>query len=232
MTSSRAGLVFFLLLVALPGCQADLVAPVHDIDSDQSMVVIPFSDPDFPDRWQSPRGHDLAMRTTEALGGSVDFQVRPYERVLELAGTPDPGRLRPGDIAARTGSDFVLVCEVVQFQLKDPLSINIAQGTARVKVRLYEADAPRESHDERDRQRDADQERVRRERDLAPLGPERGARFLREDEVVARWPSDFHDQYGDVFLEPERIQAELVVATARKIARLYYEHEREHHQDQ
>ena len=61
-----------------------------------------------------------------------------------------------------------------------------------------------------------------------PLGPECGARFLREDEVVARWPSDFHNQYGDVFLEPEQIQAELIVATVCKIVKLYYEHEREY----
>jgi hypothetical protein len=226
MSTRLTGLV--LLLLPLAGCQAALVPPVHEIEDDQSMVVIPFADPDFPDRWQSPRGHDLAMRTTEMLGQSVDFRICSYDKVLGLAGKPDASRLRPGDIAAQTNSDYVLICQVVQFQLRDPLNINMKQGLARVKVRLYQADAPKESHDARDRQRDDEQEAARTRLHLAPMGAERGARFVREDEVEAKWPTDFLDQYGEINLEDEQIQAELIVATARKIAKLYTEHEREH----
>jgi hypothetical protein len=215
------------LVLLLAGCAMPDVEPVHEIKDRESVVVMPFKDPDFPDRWASPRGHDLAARTTQALLQRCDFKTREYEQVLELAQGGDARRLGPGEVAARTHSDYVLVCDVVQFDLRDPLSINIQQGTSRVRVRLYQTDTHRGS-DARERERDRAQDEARERAGLPPLVDDTGVRFIREDEVVAKFPTDFHEQYGEIFLRPEDIQAGLIVATANKVAQLYYEHPQDH----
>jgi hypothetical protein len=225
---SRTALASLLLLLPLAGCETfGHTDPVWEIDEEEHIVVMPFKDPDFPDRWDSPRGHETAMRTTEILQREAEFGVRPYEDVIGLFQADDVNKLSPREVAALCKADYVLVCEFEQLELKDPKSINLIQGSSRVRVRLFQVE--RKSETEEDAaQRKADEQRAARERaGLPPLEYDRGGRFIGDAErvVEARFPSDFMNPGGELFLEASDVEAGLLLATAKKVARLYYPHQ-------
>lgn len=228
---NRTALAAVLLLVCpVAGCgMGDIVDPVYEIDPDDYLVVMPFKDPDFPERWDSPVGHETAMRTTENLQREAEFNTRAYEDVIGLYQAEDVSKLSPRDVAALCKADYVLVCEFEELELRDRMSVNIAQGKARVKVRLFEVERRSAEKEEKERVK-AEELRAARARAGMPEIPyDRGGRFVGEAErtLEIRYPSDFMSPGGEPFLEPFDIQQGLMLSVARKVAKLYYPHPEE-----
>ncbi|MCO5168115.1 MAG: hypothetical protein M9894_17360 [Planctomycetes bacterium] len=220
-----------LFALTLAGCTgAEIQDPVYEIPEDEFLVVMPFKDPDFPDRWDSnPRGHDAARLTTEVLQREADFGVRPYEDVLGLYLAEDVTKLSPRDVAALCKADYVLLCDFERLELRDPKNINMIQGTARVKARLFQVQRRTREEEEKERRRAEEQRQAREAAGMAPLDYDRGGRFIAKAEAVveARFPSDFMHPGGDIFLDPDQVQEGLLRAVARKVAKLYYPHPKE-----
>jgi hypothetical protein len=225
---NRTALAPLLLLLPLAGCETlGHTDPVWEIDEDEHLVVMPFKDPDFPDRWDSPRGHETAMRATEILQREAEFGVRPYEDVIGLFQADDVSKLSPREVAALCKSDYVLVCDFEQLDLRDPKNINMHQGTARVRVRLFQVERKSKEAEDAAERKAAEQRAARERAGLPPLEYDRGGRFIGEAERVieAKFPSDFMNPSGELFLESADIQSGLLLAAARKVARLYYPHQ-------
>lgn len=223
-----AAAFFAATLTGCPGME--IVDPVHEIEGDEFLVVMPFKDPDFPDRWDSnPRGHDAARLTTEVLSREADFGVRAYEDVLGLYLAEDVTKLSPRDVAALCKADYVLLCDFERLELRDPKNINMVQGTARVKVRLFQVERRTPEEEEKERRRADEQRRAREAAGIGPLDWDRGGRFVAKAErvVEARFPSDFMHPGGDIFLDPDQVQEGLMRAVASKVAKLYYPHPKE-----
>lgn len=220
-----------LLLVApLSGCSGlDMVDPVWEIPPEDHLVVMPFKDPDFNDRWDSPRGHEIAQRTTEIMQRECEFGVRPYDEIYALYHAEDVNKLSPRDVAALCRADYVLVCDIEHFELMDPKSVNIRQGTARVKVRLFQVQRRTPEEEARAQQRNKERDEARRLAGMEPLVYDRGGEFLAKAErvVEVRFPSDFTHPGGDPFLAPDEVERGLIMSTARKVAKLYYTHPQE-----
>ena len=119
-------LVLSLLVLPSSGCFlfSDDVEPIYEIDSDDFLVVHPLKDPAFPrSAWDSPTGHDIAMRATTVLSRMAEFNLVPYERVMELMYVPpkedeegksddvglDVRTLTERQLADLVGADYVLV---------------------------------------------------------------------------------------------------------------------------
>lgn len=228
MTRSALLPALLAAVLTLVGCGGpEIVDPVYPIKEDEFLVVMPFKDPDFPSRWDSPRGHDLAAHTTEALSQKAEFGVRSYEQVIDLFRADDVKRLSPRDVAALTKSDYVLVVDVEKLELRDRGSVNVQRGTAKAKVRLFKVERRSEEEEAREAQRNREREEAARKAGI-PTGPfDAGGRYVREDEVEAVFPSDYHTEYGSGFLEPGNIQDGLLGVLSRKVAKLYVEHEQE-----
>ena len=218
-----------LLLVPLAGCETlGHKDPVWEIDEEEHLVVMPFKDIDFPDRWEgNPRGHEVAMRTTQILQREAEFGVRPYEDIIGLFQADDMSKLSPREVAALCKADYVLVCDFEELQLKDPKSINLVQGSARVRVRLFQVERKSKEDEERAARQAEDQRRAREAAGLPPLEFDRGGRFVGDAERVvdAKFPSSFMNPGGELFLESSDVQQGLLLAVAEKVAKLYYPHQ-------
>ncbi len=223
---NRTILTALLLVAPLAGCSANDVDPVWEIAPEDHLVVMPFKDPDFRDRWDSPRGHEAALRTTEVMQRECEFGVRPYEEIYGLYHAEDVSKLSPRDVAALCRADYVLVCDFEQLDLRDPKNINMTQGTARVKVRLFQVQRRTPEEEERAQQKNRERDEARRKAGMEPLAYDRGGEFIAKAEriVEAHYPSDFMHPGGDIFLDPNDVQQGLLLAAARKVAKLYYTH--------
>src|SRR5687767_8896214 len=134
-----AAAALLLVLPLLSGCFGlNHEDPVWEIDSEDALVVMPFKDPDFAGRWTSPRSHEAAMRTTEILQREAEFGVRPYEEVIGLYQAPEVEKLSPRQVANLCEAEYVLMCDFEELRLKDPLNVNMVQGSARVRCRLFQ----------------------------------------------------------------------------------------------
>jgi hypothetical protein len=215
------------LALVISGCTDTTVKPEYEIDAGDHVVVLPFHDLGHPDRWSSSRGNDLARRATEVLAQKAEFKVRPYEDVLALFQAENLAALGPAEVAALCRADYAIVCEVERFEVEDAHRINIPHGTSKVRVRLFkvirrddeEAKKVREEH-----------ERVSRLRRGAGLVDDEfieGGEFVHMATVEAVFPSDFTQRYDRVSMTAVEIEEGLRQATARRVAQLYYEHERE-----
>lgn len=226
---NRTVLAALLLVSPLAGCASDMVDPVYEIAPEDHLIVMPFKDPDFRDRWDSPRGHEAALRTTEILQRECEFGVRSYEEIYGLYHAEDVNKLSPRDVAALCRADYVLVCDFEQLDLRDPKNINMTQGTARVKVRLFQVQRRTPEQEERERQKSQERDEARRRAGMEPLEYDRGGEFLAKAErvVEAHFPSDFMHPGGDIFLDPDDVQQGLLLAAAKKVAKLYYTHAQE-----
>lgn len=247
MTGSHRLLALTLLtLPCLAGCFSfgDDVDPIVEIDDDQYVVVHPFDDFDYPSAWDSPRGHDLALRVTDILNRSAEFLVCPYNDVLELLVAPpaaaaegddaaiglDVRRLTPRQVADLTGADYVILCRIKQFEVRDPLNINLVKGTATAEVRTFKVAKTKrerehaEEEAERIRRMNAAREKLNLETSDDPL---MGGSFVgpRISTVTAHYPTDYLNQYGEVFLSQDVVRAGLMKELARKVAELFYSHE-------
>jgi hypothetical protein len=228
MSRTALALLLLPLPALLTGCPGiEIADPVWEIQPDEALVVMPFKDPDFPGRWDSPRGHQVAQQTTEALQREADFQTRPYDDVLALFQAEDVNKLSPRDVAALTKADYVLVCEFEQLRLKDPLSVNIRQGEAKVKVRLFKVERRTPADEEKERKQQEEQEEARRRAHMPSIPFDRGGVYLVQAErtIEVKYPSDFMSPGGEPFLKEPDIEAGLLAATARKVAKLYYPHQ-------
>jgi len=224
---------------------------VWEIDDDEYVVIYPFKDYDYPTAWDSAKGHDLAMRVTEHLNAYGDFNVVPYGSVLELLIAPpvepkesdgdargdqkhplgiDVRELTPRKLGELTAADYVLVCNILKWEIQDPKNINMTRGTATAEVRLFKLAKGKTEIE----QAEMDAERARRidqartERGLAPLGePLLGGWFIgaRNVMVTAHFPTDYLNQYGEIFLEPELVRQGLLKELAKKVSYLLYEHD-------
>ena len=219
-------------VLALAGCSdSTWVDPIYEIDDDQKLVVMPFWDQDFPTRWDSPLAHELGRQAASELAQNVDFRVRNYEdTILDLlqAERKDPRELRERDVAEITGVDFLLVCDIEQWDLRDPLNINLNKGTAKIRAKLYKLEPERyeDEDDEQDaRERLQAQNDARRRAGLPEVEYVSGGNFVREVVVNARYPETYLNQYGDIFLDPDQIELGLIRTTAEKVAKLLYGHE-------
>lgn len=244
---ARAALLALPLLAS--GCfglGAESIDPVYEIDEEKYVVVHPFKDLDLPTAWDSPLGHELALRTTEVLNREADFYVCPYGDVLELLIAPpsktanpkgdeaiglDVRTLTPKKLGELMGADFVLMAKLTQFDLRDPLNINMVQGTAKAEVTLFKL----AKTDEEEEDAEEASERMKRMNEARKaLGldaagePLAGGWFVGPTSTVeANYPDDFLNQYGDVFLDEQVIRDGLIRVLARKVAQLYYEHDKE-----
>lgn len=216
------------LVLASAGCWGEtIVDPVHEIPPEEALLVVPFREPHLPERWDSQLGNELARDTTTILTREAEFQVRPYEDVLSLYQADDIAKLSFGQIAALCRAEWLLICDIVKFDLKDPKSINLQQAEATVKVRLFQVDPPGRKRDARETERSRSQREAREGLGMSTLVDERGGRFVREDTVEAKFPTDFHSQYGQLFMEPAEMERGLAGVIARKVSKLYYPHPEE-----
>jgi hypothetical protein len=216
-----------LLSIIISGCADTTVEPEYVIAPQDYVVVMPFLDLGHPDRWSSSRGNDLARRTTEVLAQKADFKVRPYEDVLALFQAENLSSIDPADVAALCRADYAIVCEVEKYELEDAHRVNIPHGSSRVRVRLFKV-VHRDAAEAR-RVR-AEHERQRLLRVNAGLPPEEvleGGEFVHIGTVEAVFPSDFTQRYDRVSMTVAEVEEGLRQATARRVAQLYHEHERE-----
>jgi hypothetical protein len=217
-----------LALLLLSGCFGSTeIDPVYEIDSDSSLVVIPFKEPTFPDRWDSPAGHRLAEATTMVLSENADFEVRPYRKVIELfaAEKKDVRQLKPRDVAALTKADYVLVCDLSRWEPMEVKGVGITQANATATARLFKVERGKRASDAEEDERVREQNEARREIGLEPILVERGGDFVSKVEVSARYPDTFMGQEGETFLNQDEAETGLISALAREVAKLYYEHE-------
>lgn len=222
--------VLLLLPWTLLGCVGGgtTIEPVYEIDPDARVVIVPFKEPDFANRWDSPTGNEMAELTTSLLNRNADFEVIPYRRVIELYGSEkaDVRTLKPRDVAAVTNADFVVVCDVSRWDPMEAQGVGITQANARATARLFKVERRRTKQD--DDEADArlkEQNDARRKIGLEEIVAERGGDFVVESEVEARYPDTFLEQDGISFMDPEEARVGLMRALAREVAQLYYEHE-------
>ena len=132
-------------------------------------------------------------------------------------------------MAALTGADYVVVAELTHWDPQDDKGVGIVQGVARANVRLFKVMETREADDEREAERIRKQNEARRKAGLPELLREEGGRFVAQEEILARYPETYLDQYGESFLDPDEAKNGLTDAVAKKIAQLFYEHEEPFH---
>lgn len=224
--------VSLLALLPLTGCilgGATTIDPVWEIEPEETVVVVPFKEPDFQDRWDSPTGNRLAELTTQLLAENADFEVCPYRKVLELyaAEKKDVRQLRPRDVAALTKADYVIVCDVERWDPSEVKGVGITQANTRAKARLFKVDRKNRDTDEEAQARVREQNEARKDIGLEPVLVERGGDFVSTVEVNAKYPDTFMGQEGETFLDQAEAEAGLIAALAREVALLYYEHEEE-----
>jgi hypothetical protein len=219
-----------LFLLAAGCSNSTTVNARYYIDETHDLVVLPFKDPDFHSRWDgSPLSHDLGRATVDHLARNVDFRVRPYDDVvidLHQAENRDPRDLSARDVAEICGVDYVLLCDVKEWQLKDPLNLNLHKGTAEIQARLYKIDRRVTTEDDEEAQERLDaQTRAREQAGLPPIDLVAGGRYVDDFTVEARFPIEYMNQYGELFMDPDVVEQGLINAVGRKVAELYFDHE-------
>ncbi|MCA8921447.1 MAG: hypothetical protein KDD82_06530 [Planctomycetes bacterium] len=219
-------------LVALAGCSSNdnTVEPIYEIDEDAAVVVMPVREPGVSNAWDSVDvGHRIAETASTLLANNGEFIVRPYREVIGLSTVEDWTLLKAKDVAALTGADYVVVAELTHWDPQDDKGVGIVQGVARANVRLFKVMETREADDEREAERIRKQNEARRKAGLPELLREEGGRFVAQEEILARYPETYLDQYGESFLDPDEAKNGLTDAVAKKIAQLFYEHEEPFH---
>lgn len=218
-----SGLV--LAALVLSGCSANEIEPVYLIEPEDYCVVMPFKDPDFANRWDSPRSHDLGQATTLVLNERAEFKVRPYDEIISLFHADDVKKLGARDVAALTRADYVLVCDVEQFDLKSDVQF-LGRGKARCKVRLFKVERRTPEEEAKQAQKDKERQEVADKVGMS-IVTEAGGRYVREDTIECVFPSDYHNDYGRLDLKEAEIQEGLIGVISRKVAKLYYTHDEE-----
>lgn len=250
MNATRLLQALLLTFCALPssGCfalwDAD-IEPLYEIEDDQWVVVKPFEDPSFPrSPWDSPTGHEAAMLTTEALRAMAPFNTVRYAEVLELMVAPidekskkdsdsaglDVRKLDNKKLSDLVAADYVLVCKILKFELKDPNNVNMTKGTAMVEASLFKVALTDDEIEEAEEktERDLRRERAFKEAGIASLGPVgHGGRFVASGTITVHYPDDYLNQYGTPFLDPAVVREKLLSRIGHKVAELWYEHEPE-----
>jgi len=228
----RAALSLSPLVLALSGCMGfgHDVEPIYEIEPEAWVVVMPFKDPDYHGRWDSPVGHDLAKVTTDFLLANGEFYTRPYQDLLDLFNAEtDLNALTPRDIAALCRADYVVVPDLIRWDPKDELGVGIVKATSKVRVRLFKVIRGRsEEVDEEEADRIEEQNEARRRAGLEMIAYDRGGRYVAEKEIEGSYPDTYLDQYGETFLDERDALVGLVGTTADKVAKLFYEYEEPH----
>lgn len=226
MSSTPRSLACLLAPLLLAGCGgADIQDPIYEIPPEDYLVVMPFDDPDLGGRWESPRAHDLAKYTTVQIDQNAEFNVRPYERVVELFTADDVAKLGPRDIAALTKADYVLVCDIERFDLEEQGHVNFRVGHATAKVRLFRVER-RTAEEEEEYQRKEEEYQKAAERAGVPVRKvDKGGRYVIEETITTKYPSDYST--ADPNMKPSEIQAGLIQSLSKKVAKLWYSHEKE-----
>jgi hypothetical protein len=226
MSSSARFLACLLAPLLLAGCGgAEIEDPIYEIPPDEYMVVMPFDDPDLGGRWESPRAHDLGKLTTIQLDQQAEFGVRPYEKVIGLFAADDVAKLGPRDVAALTRADYVLVCDLERFDLQEDKHVNFNVGHATAKVRLFKVER-RTPEEEAEFKRKDEEYRKAAGKANIPVKPiAEGGRFVCEETITTKYPNDYSTAPPD--LKPSEIQDGLMQSLARKVAKLWYAHEKE-----
>jgi len=244
--AAPTALLLAALLLPSAGCSlfSDDIDPVYEIEDDEYLVVYPVKEPDFSSAWDSPTGHELALLVSERLGANVDFHVSSYGNVLELLVAPparnttdgpvgdekiglDVREITPRKLADVVGSDYVLVCEIKKFELRDPLNINMSRATGVVEAKLFKIAKTKAQQEYADEEaaRQKRMENARRQLNLDPTGINPyGGSFVAVNSVTAFYPNDYMGQYGETFADPADMRRGLLGELARKVAQLYYSH--------
>lgn len=223
-----------LLCAWATGCASDVIDPVYEIPADERVVVLPYKDPDMRNRWDAPNGHRLAEATTKYLSRDAEFLVCDYQKVLDLLlSQEDVRQLTPRDVADLLKARYVLLCDVSFWQLRDPLSLNLSQGSTKVAVHLFKAEELSDLEEQEVWERMRDRQRARDEAGLKPIVVERGGKVVQSNDVQARFPDDFMmGPAGEAFMHPDEVERGLIEMTALKVARLYVPHTRDRHLDE
>lgn len=239
-TSYLRPLLLALALLPTAGCGlfSDDVKPIYEIDDDDIVVVHPFSDPDFDSAWDSQTGHELARRTTEVLSDNAPFVVVPYDEVALLMHAPaaddgiglDVRTLTPAKLAELTGADYVVMADILSFQLRDPRSVALHQASGFVDVKLFKL--ARSSKEKRDAAKDNERRaRIRaayaRHNIDDPRETVYGGKMVAGARIEAIYPDTYLDQYGAEFLDPLTARAGLIRVLGKRAAQLFFEHEPE-----
>lgn len=240
-----SALILCLLVLPSSGCFlfSDDIEPIYEIDEDDFLVVHPMKDPEFPrSAWDSPTGHDLALRASAALNVMAEFNVVPYEKVMELMYVApkedDEGKsddvgldvrtLSERQLADLVGADYVLVCKILRFRTKDPLNVNMTQGTATIECNLFRV-AKSDSDEEAVADLNERELRVQRARERIGLGPSAliagGGKYVARAVVTVKFPDDYLNQYGEAFLDEKIVREKLMDKAAADVSKLLYEHE-------
>lgn len=215
--------------LVLAGCNSNdnTVEPIYEIDEEAALVVMPVREPGVTNAFDSVDvGHLIAEQATTRLGNNAEFIVRPYSEVIGLARVEDWTLLKARDVAALTGADYVVVAELTHWDPQDEKGVGIVQGVARANVRLFKVgDEVPEEISEREAERIRKQNEARRKAGLPEILAEEGGTYVAQEEILARYPETYLDQYGESFLDPDEAKGGLTSALAKKIAELFYEHE-------
>jgi hypothetical protein len=208
--------LFSLALAFAVGCGSqDIIDPIYEIDDDHTLVVVPFSERDIPNGWESPRGADLATRVTKILGKRAEFQVKPVEALLPLYDDRNPRELSPAEIAEKVGADYVLTGHLKLWQLRDRGAVNALRGTSLVEVFIYES--PALAAKKREKEKNPTRDRV--------------AKAVAQAEVSGLYPSEYGlERYGEWDFgdeQEERIEEGLRSASAKRVSELLYGHTKE-----
>ncbi|MBI3724607.1 hypothetical protein HY251_11725 [bacterium] len=144
MSLRALGAAFSLATLLLaPGCgNSEIIDPVIEIPDKRSLVVMPFKDEGFPNGFMSPRGGELASLVARILKEKADFKVISMDRVLELYNDADPRALTAKQVAEKLNADYVLMGDVLQWQLQDPdMYGGLHRGNSTLEMSIYETSA-------------------------------------------------------------------------------------------
>lgn len=209
------------VLTVLSGCSSllggDMIEPAIEIPDGRAVVVVPFRDQDFANGFESPRGCDLAEKVTRILKdkSNGDFRVRSQTAVVDLYNKGDPRQLTAREVAEKTQSDYVIMGEVVTWQLQDDNTYGLYRGTAEIDITIYEtADAAKERNPDEDPD------------DLPRQG--RGRLALAKKRVSAVFPQEYGlSGVGSYEHTPKQIESGLANAISLQVAWLLVEHSKE-----
>jgi hypothetical protein len=173
--------------------------------ADHRMVIMPMKDR-LEYHFDSRRGATVAQTVTDhlarkhkELGGGDAMEVVPFEDLVAEVGKvrKDPKDLRPADIGRMVKADLVLVGDLERFETRIPGDVAIARGRATVNLKLIEVAKP-------DR-----------------------AMFTKK--LIVTYPEEGRTNPGIMLSADageDAVEAGLLEAVARKVAELFYVHEK------
>ncbi len=215
MKRSHLAAIAAVLPLFSSGCKSgDIIDPAIEIPDKRVLVVVPFSDTEYGNGFNSPRGCDLAERVTKLLKSKAEFKVRPQDSVIALYDENNPTKLSARDVARLCKADYVLMGAVVDWRLKDAnMASPVFRGSCVIELSLYETAKAAEERLKDDKDKD----------DVPTNGHGRLAFAKRR--VTASFPHEYGlNDVGSYSMSEEQIEGGLMNAAAQQVSWLLLAH--------